>query len=158
MPYLTEAQLAKRHSVPIALPMTLIKKNDWIIINTIRLSSTMKFSFRYLQLQLAEVIVDGATSSDICDIPPVQQINPSNGLAYVGIYKNYSVNTDPRNLPFTGSNTDFVIISAPGIVARDITQPALELTELANFTFIVVNNTSNADMKLSINGEVLITL
>lgn len=166
MALLTEALLAKRHSVPVALALTLIRKGDWIILNTIKLSATMTFTFRFLQLQCTDILVEGSTTGTVtpggacdCTQPAPALINPSNGLAYVAIYRNYTVNTDPVSLTPAGTSVDLVSVTdADSIASRDLTKPELVISETANFTFLLVNNTSNADLRLLVNGEVTIGL
>lgn len=166
MALLTEAHLSKRHSVPVSLALTLLKKGDWIVLNTVKLSATMTFSFRFLQLQCTDIAVEGASSGTVtpggtcdCNDPDPVLINPSNGLAYVAIYRNYTVNTDPVSLTAVGTSVDLVSVTeAASIASRDLTKPELILQETANFTFLLVNNTSNADLRLSVNGEVTISL
>jgi len=166
MPLLTEAHLSNQHSVPVALALTLLKKGDWIVLNTIKLASTMTFSFRFLQLQCADITVEGSSTGTVteggecdCNAPDPILINPSNGLAYVAIYRNYSVNTDPVNLTAVGTSVDLISVTeAASIASRDLTKPELLLQETANFTFLLVNNTSNADLRLAVNGEVTISL
>jgi hypothetical protein len=166
MALLTEALIAKRHSVPVALALTLLKKGDWIVLNTVKLSATMTFTFRFLQLQCTDLTVEGSTTGTVteggqcdCSEPEPELINPSNGLAYVAIYRNYAINTDPVSLTAVGTSVDLVSVTeAASIASRDLTKPELVINETANFTFLLVNNTSNADLRLSVNGEVTISL
>jgi hypothetical protein len=163
MPYLTESKLARRHSIPVSLSLTLLKKTDWILLSTVRLTSTMSLSYRFLQLQLVDITIEGTTASEaegglLCLVTQPTLINPSLGIAYVAIYQDYNVKTDPKDLTFVGTQHDIVIIEDTGIAARDISQPELILEDAASYSYILVNNTSNADLRLAVNGEATVNV
>lgn len=155
MPYLTQAQLEQRHSLPLGLPLSELQPKDWLVIGTLRLLSGMKMSFRFLQLQVVEwTFPDGVDTSEDCSARIPVLVNPNFGYAYVAIFKNYSVNTDPSTLTYVGTSADVITISQQGIAYRDTTAAMLETEEVADFTWLAVNNTTDANIKLAVHGQV----
>jgi hypothetical protein len=159
--FVTESYLERRHAVPIALALTMIKQGDWLLIAALRLTSTTTLTYNFLQLQMVDTVLQQATAvagSDPCaDVPPVL-INPTLGVAYVAIFKSFNINIDPSTLSHMGTNVDVVSISEPGISLRDTTQPPLVIAEAGDYSFVLVNNTTNYDLRLAVTGQVIMTL
>ncbi len=141
MPYITEDQLANQVSVPVALPLTSIKRNDWLILSTILLSTNQKITFKYLQVQL----IASSLGLINCEDEEASLINPSSGLVFVAIYKDFVITAQPQNETFIGTAADFIQVdTVEDLVQRDTSVTALEITEVGNYSFVLVNNTSNA--------------
>jgi hypothetical protein len=154
MSYLTQAQLDQRHALPLCLPLTELQPRDWLVIGTLRLLSGMRFSFRFLQLQLVEwTFPDGSSVNTDCSVRVPALVNPNFGYSYVAIFRNYSVNSDPGTLAYVGTVADVVNISTQGIAYRDTGVAALEIEEAADFTWLVVNNTTDANLHVAVQGQ-----
>jgi len=155
MPYLTQAQLDQRHALPLGLPLTELQPKDWLVIGTLRLLAGMKLTFRFLQLQVVEwTFPDGIDTAADCSSRIPELVNPNFGYAYVAIFQNYAVNTDPATLTYFGTAADVVTLSTQGIASRDTVANALESEEVADYTWLVVNNTTDANIKVAVHGQV----
>ena len=160
MAYITEAQLEKRFSLPVSLPLTQIKQGDWLVLSSIKLTTGMAFDYKVLQLQLVDFTMtpNPTPGSDPCAAVTPTLKNQAFGYAYVAIFKNFVPNTDPSTLTYTGTSVDVVNISTVGIVTRDITKASLVVDEVAEFSFLLVNNCQDADLRLAVNGQVILTI
>jgi hypothetical protein len=157
MAFLTESELGRRHNIPIALSLTRVKQGDWLLLTSIRLQAGMALSYRWLQLQLVDVLITPGTTpanADPCAVVEPTLINPALGYAYVAIFKAFNVNAAPATLAYTGTGADIVIATGTGIFTRDVAKPPLELTEAADYSWVLVNNCVNADLRLAVTGMV----
>jgi hypothetical protein len=142
MSYITHRQLSDKIDLPVALPITELKRANWLIIATMQLSPPMKLSYKWLNLQLVSTSYSDQN---------IAIIDPSRGLCYVGIYKNF--NGGEVFLP-VGTNEDVIFTTAVGTVSKNPdTELELTVTEPTTFSFVAVNNTSNAELRLVVNGQ-----
>lgn len=158
MGLLTETHLRNRSACPITVPLVELEPADWLILGTIRLFSGQTLRYRFLQLQLTDITFpDGQDTVDcVARIPEL--INISFGYAYVAIFANYVVNTNPASLSYTGTSADVVTLSSTGIAHRDTDVDELVVTETGDYSWLLVNNTSNANLKLAVVGQVNVDL
>lgn len=160
MPLITDEQLRKTIDLPIGLPATRLDAGDWLVVGTVKLVSGQELSFNMLNLQLVGLIQDGEdiVLDDVCTPVDVTKYDSSLGLAYVVILKDYSAAVDPRTQAFVGTTADRIIVTAATVATRDLSLPALSLTDSGNYSFVVINNCQNADARLVISGQVRVSL
>ena len=139
--------------LPVALPATKLNLADWLVLATIKLDLGYKLAFKHLQLHVIAIIpqVSGTTAS-----PTI--INPAYGLAYVAIFKDFNVLTNPRSLVPVGSSLDVISASGVGVAGRDVSKDALQLTDIGDYSFVAINNTTDAHLRLAVAGAVRLTL
>jgi len=172
MAFLTENLLAKTLDIPINLPATELKMGDWLTVATIKLVYPMKFSYRFMTLQM---LSSNVTTSDIVT---ANKISPSLDLAFIGLYLDYS-SGHPGTQPALdvvkireneASTLDCVPVnelSGQFITVR--TEPLVEYTTPGVYTFIIANNmqassestiptTTSIDFRLVATGQVRLEL
>lgn len=153
MGYITEKQIADRLDLPVALPTTEVKRNNWLVVATFKIQSPMQLTFRYLQLQLVDFTTVGTSG--------VTLVESGKGMCYVGIFKNYDGTSPSGNPNLQGTLNDVVIASAAGVVSRNPDNASLVLTGGAvpeSYSFVLVNNTTNTDIRANINGQIRLDL
>ena len=159
MSYLTDSMLRNINDVPVALPATRLTANTWLVVATIQLSSRVTANFGWLQLQLLDAIAqsDGSTV-DLTSQTVVADVathNTNYGLAYIGIGKDLaSTSIDPATLQFIGTVEDVLTLSSKGVVTRSMTAAQLEITAAGTYSFILVNNCVDVDLRLAVTGVV----
>jgi hypothetical protein len=149
MGYLTENKLKTVIELPIALPATMLKQGDWVVVSTVKLVAPQQLSLRALTLQLLEATVD------IEDISTSNKVVPSLGLIYFVLRRDY-VSGEPG-----GSGAlDYLKLDGIGATSRS-TVPVL-MTTPGNYSVICANNmqastTSTVPTSTSIDFKVLLT-
>ena len=155
MSYLTDNMLRNIVDVPVALPVTRITANTWLIVATVRLEGQLSAEFNFLLMQLLDAINtdnEVLTLNDTCDPAEIGIVNANYGLAYIGIVKDLSGSSiDPASLQFIGTLDDVLTISSRGIVTRE-SDTALNITTPGNYSFILVNNCVDTDLRLLVSG------
>lgn len=144
--------------MPVSIPLTELEPSDWLILATVRLFSGQTLRYRFLQLQLTDITFPDGEALVDCEARIPDLINTSFGYAYVAIFANYVVNTDPSTLTYTGTSADVVTLSSTGIAYRDTDVDELVVTETGDYTWLLVNNTSNANLKLAVVGQANVDL
>ncbi len=149
MAYLTENKLKSLVDLPIALPDTLLKQSDYVVVATVKLSASQRLSLRALNLQLLSGTVDPAAAD------ASNKIIPNLGAAYVVLRKDYT-----SGIPGDTGALDYVYIGAVGVVIRS-TVP-LVLSAPGNYSIIVANNmqasaSSPISTSTSIDFNVIVT-
>jgi len=156
MSYITEQELFRRHSLPVAIPAVEIQRGDWLVLSTIKVVAGVTFNYRLLQLQLIEIKqgdVTTTTPPTPCDTPTPNLINKNLGWAYVAIFKNFQSSASPATLTYTGTSVDIVTISTIGVAMRDTTKDSLVITDPGEYSFVLVNNCQDADIRASVDGQ-----
>ncbi len=154
MPYVTTAQLVDRLDLPIALPSSELKPNNWLVLATFKVQAPMQLTFRYLQLQISDNVLVGLTDT------ASKLVEPGRGLAYIGIFKNYDGSAPNSNSSLQGTSNDVVFGETSGIFSR-ITDSPLVITPgtiAESYSFVVVNNTANTNLTVSVNGQIRLDL
>ena len=152
MSFVTESRLAGLLDLGICLPTTTLQAGDWIIAATVPLPAGMQFTFRKLNLTLLDGSVNGAVVN-LAD-PTNVVLNPNYSLAYCGFIKDFEATTNPSAAQFVGSKNDVVVGNDAGIFERDSTLDDLIVTTPGNYSFVVVNNCQDIDLRLLITGQV----
>jgi hypothetical protein len=132
MAYLTEAKLKNVVDLPIALPDTLLKQGDWLVVATVKLYAPQRLSMRAMTLQLLDCTVD--TSS----IGTVNRIVPNLGLVYVVLRKDYT-----SGIPGLSGALDYLFLEDIGVVSR--TAVPSVMTDPGNYSVLVANNMQASD-------------
>jgi len=153
MSLITDTELADQLDLPVALPAAVFKKDSWIVLATVKLQNPMRLTYRFLQLQLQSVTIDPAIGGAEPTI-----VDATKGLAYVAIFKNYG-GERPGSSVAQGTNFDVVNATAAGLFERATsTSLVIDATSVATYSFVLVNNTGNADLKMSVCGQVRLDL
>jgi hypothetical protein len=168
MAFLTEQELDNQLDLPVSAPTILVEPQRWVIISSVMVAAPSQLVLRQLQLQLVEVIdpytsgsvVVSPNSAGLCVFPPsdITLDNPDYGLAYLGLYLGFVPPILPsaqalQEPPLVVGGVDTV---APAITARD-TAPTVYATP-GVYSFVLVNNTQNRGLKLTVNGQVRVVL
>lgn len=152
--FLTEKQLDDRLDLPLILPLTKLKATDWLLLGTISIPTNASLTYRFLQLHLI-----GKTSTLGNSTLTPTRLDQGFGMAYIAIYKSYVVTSDPKSLSRVGTAADAVSADDLGVYQRDTTKDALVLNDSGGqYSFVLVNNTSDYDLRLSVNGTVRMSL
>jgi len=156
MGYINQSQLDRIIDLPVALPMAKIQAADWLIVATVHLPTSMQLTYRWLCLQVVEASRNGVALNidDQCLPVNLQLTNPNRGLAYIGILENYAINTSPNALSFVGTAVDLVIATSIGVTTRDHTLADLVITTPGDYSFVLVNNCKDIDLKVLVNGMI----
>lgn len=156
MSYLTDEYLDKVVDIPVNLPVTNLKSNDWLVLTTIAVAAGQTLDFNFLQLTL----VSSSASLDGCNSVEGELINPSYERVFVGIYENYVSTNSPYGLSIIGTDADLIQTSEFTTVQRDVTVAKLTLspTEPTTYSFVIANNLTNSDLRVSVNGMARLTI
>ena len=157
MALMTETKLRETLDLPVALPTTEILMGDWIVVANIKLVSPMRLTYRYSNLHLLSSTVDTAL------IGSSNRVNPSLGIAFLGLYFNY-VSGHPGSV----SSLDTLTLSSLGVVYRSTSSP-LYFVEPGIYSVIVANNckasssssissSTSIDLKLCATGMIRLEL
>ena len=158
MSYLTDNMLRNIVDVPVAMPSTRVTANKWIIVATVKVSGHVTAQFNWLLLQLFEAIRAGeiVELNDACNPANIGLVDANYGLAYVGIVKDLSSSSiDANNLQFIGTQADVLTVSERGVVSRDPENP-LTIDSAGNYSFILINNCVDTDLRLLVSGMIRI--
>jgi len=165
MPYVTTTQLDNILDLPVSLPMTDLYPKEWLVVSTVSISAPRSFTARWVQIHLIESVdPDSSTilpnSSGTCDIPVQTPIisTPGLGLAWLGLYRNF----DPLKLPtFQAAQEALIQIgtstSVPPLLAARSLTPTTYTADGA-YSWVIVNNTDNRLLRLSVTGQVRVNL
>jgi hypothetical protein len=168
MSFLTDSELDNYVDLPVSAPTILVEQQKWIIVASMMVTAPMQLVLRLLQLQLVEVVnpfTDGTvvvTPNDqgLCVFPPSDILldNPDNGLAYIGLFRGFIPPVTPGSQPV--QEPPLVVgginATAAAIAVRD-PAPTSYATE-GVYSFVLVNNTQNRKLKLTVNGQVRMVL
>jgi hypothetical protein len=168
MALLAENDLEQVMDLPVSLSATKVLREEWIIVASIQLFEPMRFTLRWLQLQLLEVInpfTDGTiivepNSDGQCVFPAedITVINPSYGLAYLALYRGFVAANDPN---LQAPQEPPLFVGAVDATAAAIAVRSLDPVVYATaglYSFVLVNNTTNRDLRLTANGSVRVEL
>ena len=168
MSFLTDEQLDNQVDLPVSAPTVLVDQQKWIVVASLRLDAPMHLVLRWLHLQIVEVInpfADGTliispNAQGLCVFPSSDIIldNPDYGLAYLGLYRGFQPPVLPSIQPLQEPPlvVGGVNAVAPAIAARD-TAPTIYSTA-GVYSFVLVNNTQNRRLKLTVNGQTRVVL
>ena len=154
---MTESKLRETLDLPIALPTTEILMGDWIIAASIKLISPMRLTYRYANLHLLSANVDTSL------IGSSNRVNPSLGIAFLGLYYNYV-----SGHPASTSSLDVLPLSSVGVVYRSTSSPVY-FVEPGIYSVIIANNCkasssssiptdTSIDLKLCATGMIRLEL
>jgi hypothetical protein len=163
-----EERLISLFDVPVLLPQTTVPAGASMAVATIQLAGKATLDYRWMQLCVASAsntsVTDSDNDADDVDVTPINVVNlnfPTGSVASLFLIKDWS----PTAEPWTQTVVDTLIAPAnvadaqraafPLIVARDLTAP-LKITELGNYTVVVLNNTTNRDLTITVTGAVTI--
>lgn len=168
MSFLTDLELDNQVDLPVSAPTILVEQQRWVIVASIKIAAPMQLVLRLLQLQLVEVVnpyTDGSVvispnDQGLCVFPPsdISLDNPDYGLGYLGLYRGFipSVAPSSQSLQEPPLVVGGVNATAAAIAARSI-DPTTYATE-GVYSFVLVNNTQNRKLKLTVNGQVRMLL
>ena len=163
MSFLTDLELDNQLDLPVSAPTIMVEQQRWVIVGSIKVTAPMQMVMRLLQLQLVEVVnpfTDGSvvvTPNDqgLCVFPPSDIVldNADYGLAYLGMYRAFNPPVAPglQALQEPPLIVGGINATAPAIAVRDMT-PTIYATE-GVYSFVLVNNTQNRKLKLTVNGQ-----
>lgn len=157
--------------VPVAMPLTMIRSSDWLVVASFKLLAGQSFTFRNLNLTVIDASVDSVVLplGNQCNQFNIRLVNNSYGIAYIGIAKDYSASTDPASVTWVGSAVDVVSASSVGVYTRGGAE-TLEITEAGDYSFIIVNNCEssvgaattaelyNVDLRMVVTAQVRLHL
>lgn len=168
MSFLTDSQLDNQLDLPVSSPTILLEQQDWIIVASVKISSPAQMVLRWIQLQLVELVnplTDGSTvvtpnSQGLCVFPSSDVVltNSDYGLAYLGLYFGFTPSVSPwiQSLQEPPLTVGGVGATAPAIAIRSLI-PTTYVTP-GMYSFVLVNNTQNYNLKLTVNGQSRIVL
>lgn len=162
MSYIQEDRLQTLIDLPVQLPQTSIPPGGWTAIATIQVPTNGTLTLSWLQIYIAALdTVNTTTASTVQNV-----INPDylpGSLVSVFLIQNWSPSTEP----WTQTIMDQVISPAdyttaavavpPTVVARSLATP-LTITAAGTYTFVVLNNSTNVDVELSVSGTVTLDI
>lgn len=159
MSYITQKELDDRMDLPIALPVTELKPNSWLIASVYQIQQPMQLTFRFLQLQLLSVEVTGGQAGDTETEFSSDLLDQAKGLVYAAILPDYS-GQSPYGLASIGTLNDIIIADKVGIFSRATENPLIvKGTNIPkHYSVILVNNTSNTIAKALLNGQMRLDL
>lgn len=137
MPYLTEHALSTTSDLPIALPATLLKQGDWLVVASTKLVEPMQLSYEHMTLGLL------ASSVNTALIGTDNRLNGSLGLVYLVLRLNYA-----GEAPDSSGALDTVALTALGTFTRPTTT-VVTATAPGTYSWIIANN-----MKASNTGAI----
>ena len=168
MALLDETELDNRLDLPVSLPGTLVLKQQWLVVSTVQLLDPIRFTLRWLQLQLIEVvdpfsagvIVVEPDANGLCVFPQsdITLENPDYGLAYLALFRSFVPSTAPSAQAPLEPPLIVGSVGSPGpaIAVRSL-EPVVYATP-GLYSFVIVNNTTNRDLRLTANGQLAVTL
>jgi len=165
---LTTQSLQGLIDLPVSMPLTLVRSSDWLVVASFKLQQGQTLTYRQLALSLLDASISGVSLplANQCNQFNVQLVNNSYGLAYIGIAKGYSVNTDPASVTWVGTAADVVSATSVGLYTRPLTALPLVISDPGDYSFVLVNNCAtnltsnpstnltNIDMKLVVTGQI----
>jgi len=155
MAYITDSVLRNTIDVPISLPGTRVTANAWLVVATVPISGSTTAEFRFMLLQLLDAIRNNVviTLNDACNPVSIGLVNNNRGLAYLGIVKDIVGNSiDPATVQFVGTVADVISVSTQGVVVRDESAPSLIIDAPGNYSFVIINNCVDVDLRLLVSG------
>ena len=139
MAYLTENQLSNTIDVPIALPTTHLVMGTWLTVGTILLTTPMRLTYSYANLQILSSTVDTTL------ITSGNKVYGSLGLVYIALRQNYTGGT-----PGAPGALDTLIAPTVGSYRRSMASNIV-LTSAGVYSWIICSN-----MKASTDASPLI--
>jgi hypothetical protein len=168
MSFLTDLELDNQIDLPVSAPTIMVEQQRWVIVASMKVTAPMQLVLRLLQLQLVEVVnpyTDGSVvvtpnEQGLCVFPPSDIVldNPDYGLAYLGLYRGFIPPVAPGSQPVQEPPliVGGVNAVAPAISVRDMA-PTTYATD-GVYSFVLVNNTQNRKLKLTVNGQIRMLL
>jgi hypothetical protein len=158
--FVQEDRLLSLFDLPVQLPQTMLSAGGWLAVATVQVPTGATLDLRWMQLYVAAL--ENTDSTDPCGTSGVNAINPNfpgGSLASLFLIKDWA----PTTTPWTQTTFDLLVApsnfdSAPGAVppvisVRPLATP-LSITEAGNYTFVVLNNTTNRNLAITIDGVV----
>jgi hypothetical protein len=154
MPLVTENRLMSLFDVPVTLPQTAIESGVALAIATVQLPSNAKIDLRWLQMY---VIGTDAVAPFITN-----SAYPGGGVAAILLILNWTPTTSPW-LQSVSTVIPLAQAQAPSPstlpqLAQFNTAQPLDITAAGSYTFVVLNNTTNATLDISISGTLTLDL
>lgn len=159
MSYVSEDRLMTLFDVPVTLPQSTIYAGVVLAIGTVQLPANSKLDLRWLQLFVIEA--DSNSASDPCGATSQFIINanyPAGGIATILLVQNWTPAADPWTQIVIAAATVTLTttaapspISLPQIAALNPAAP-VDISTAGNYTFIVINNTTNKTLDISVTG------
>ena len=157
--------------LPVSMPLTLIRADNWLIVASFRVLSGQTVTFRNMNLTVVEASISGVALplGNQCNQFNIALVNNGYGLAYVGLAKNYSSSTDPQTVTWAGTASDVISANSVGLFTRSPEAANLVISEPGDYSFVVVNNCAtsvsssttqlfNVDLKLIVSSQVRLNL
>jgi len=128
MSYLTESKLSSTFDLPVAMPATVLKQGDFLILSTIKVTNGMRVSWKHVNINLIACSVNTGL------IAASNKIGGSLGFVYIALRKDY-VNESPGS----SGALDIYGVSALGTYTRPTT-PEVLIVEPGTYSWLVANN------------------
>jgi len=169
MPYVSDTQLADLLHLPVSFPLTEVEPSRWVVISSVLLQQGQSFTLRMLQMNLlsladplsgADTLITSPTADGTCVFPSgnANLLTAGYGLAYLGLYLNFNALVSPASqaaqespLILGNSNT------LPPASALRATTPSVYAAP-GPYSFVLVNNTSDTSLRLTVAGQVVLSL
>jgi hypothetical protein len=147
----TEDRLYTLFDLPVTLPQSNIEAGISLAIATVQLPANCKIDLRWLQLFV------------IASDQPTLTVNPAyvaGGIATVFLIQNWTPISNPWiqtvntaiYAPLPTGTSNFPIISTYPVATP------LEITTAGTYTFVILNNTTNATLTMSVTGSVTLDI
>jgi hypothetical protein len=152
MGYLLESKLSSVVDIPVALPATEIKQDDWLLVGSTKIVAPMVLTVRYLSLQVL------SCSVEISRISSVNRVYGNLGLVFLALRRDYVSGN-----PGAAGAIESLIATDLGIFNRDISVP-LVLSTPGVYSWLLVNNmkpdsassvatTTSIDFRVCLTGQ-----
>lgn len=132
--YTVEQTFSRTLDVPLVVPQLELMRNDSLVLSTVSLKEGETLRIRWINLTIYRI-----------DHQQPEKLNSGLGLAYVGLF-------GPN---FAGGAQGWPVVSlSSSTLGTKATNPwdFVDIKVAGVYGIAVVNNTSNADMSLSVGG------
>ena len=162
MPLVLEDRLLSLIDLPVQLPQITLPAGGWISIATVRVEDGQSIDLRWMQVYIAAL--ENNNPDDVCGAVGRNVINPSfesGSIASLFLVKDWSPAADPWGqtvkdyllCPYDFNTASKAV--APIMSSRPLTTP-LQITEAGVYTFVLLNNTTNRNIIVTVDGSVTI--
>lgn len=168
---LTTQALESVIDLPVSMPLTFVRADNWLIVASFRVLPGQSVTFRNMNLTVVDASIDGVVLplGNQCNQFNIALVNNSYGLAYIGLVKDYSSSTDPQTVTWSGTASDVISATSVGLFTRSQDAEGLVISEAGDYSFVVVNNCAvspsssttqlfNVDLRLIVSSQVRLNL
>jgi len=167
--YATTDDLDSRVDVAVALPITDLPADTWLVVSTVKIDTPQTLTYRLAQLHILGAIgVSGAqlgqavlpNADGLCVFPTAPgEVNGGLGLCWLGVYQGF----DPTSPPVAQTLSE-PTVSVP--YAQTIVLPAsadrgvvpIVLSAPGTYSFVLYNNTTNYTLRVAVAGQVRVNV